>query len=643
MGRPSEEKALEIARQLCLGLAAAHENGVLHRDLKPANIMIDGRGRARITDFGLAGLADDLAGRRDRAGTPAYMAPEQLADGKVSVRSDIFALGLVLHEVFTGKRAYDTNDVAELKRLHSSGSFATPSSGAQEIDEAVRRIIDRCLERDPQQRPQSVYAVLGALPGSDPLAAALAAGETPSPELVANARDAGGLRPPIAIGLLVAMLAFLAITYFIHAGRTVMPERSPAVLSVVAEQVMEELGYVDLPRNSVSGYNVNTHLSESLRSLPRPYDELAEMDWPPPFRFWRRWTRGDFLPVNFHFPEVFTIYGLTTTSNGTATVALDSTGRLLGLLVGRALSRTASTPVGDIDWSPVFQRANLDESDATPIPLVKSPPVYCDEVAAWRMGGTGEGGDPVTIQMGAVGGRPNYLEILGLDEDMVGKGPWSVTTAIMHPYVSSSILIVMFVLAWRNLRASRGDRRNAFRCALLIGGLYALMEVLSMPPGHWLSWVSEGFGRGTGHVLIHALQMWVMYMAIEPYVRRVWPRMLVGLVRLLSGRLRDPAVGREVLIGVATGCGLVAVLAMTTSADWLFQADEFGQLPFTGELRSRLSPVIFLSTKAHRVAWTVNLAANIATWLIAIRLLTRHTPAALVLGIVMLGATVVHE
>jgi hypothetical protein len=103
--------------------------------------------------------------------------------------------------------------------------------------------------------------------------------------------------------------------------------------------------------------------------------------------------------------------------------------------------------------------------------------------------------------------------------------------------------------------------------------------------------------------------------------------------------LRDPAAGREVLIGVATGCGLFAVLAMTTSADWLFQADEFGQLPFTGELRSRLSPVIFLSTKAHRVAWTVNLAANIATWLIAIRLLTRHTPAALVLGIVMLGAT----
>jgi hypothetical protein len=108
------------------------------------------------------------------------------------------------------------------------------------MDPAIERLIERCLERDPQQRPHSVYVVLGALPGSDPLAAALAAGETPSPDLVANARDAGGLRPPIAIGLLVAMLGFLAITYFIHAGTTVMPQRSPAVLSVVAEQVMEE-------------------------------------------------------------------------------------------------------------------------------------------------------------------------------------------------------------------------------------------------------------------------------------------------------------------------------------------------------------------------------------------------------------------
>jgi serine/threonine-protein kinase len=105
IGRLPEDKAVQIARQICAGLAAAHEKGILHRDLKPANIMIDGRGRARITDFGLAGSIAD--GGEAGAGTPAYMAPEQLAGKPTSVRSDLYALGLVLYELFTGKRAFD--------------------------------------------------------------------------------------------------------------------------------------------------------------------------------------------------------------------------------------------------------------------------------------------------------------------------------------------------------------------------------------------------------------------------------------------------------------------------------------------------------------------------------------------------------
>src|SRR5258706_5370295 len=88
IGRLPRDKAVQIARQLCAGLAAAHEQGVLHRDLKPANVMIDGRGKARITDFGLAELAIHVADADSGAGTPAYMAPEQLAGRAASVRSD---------------------------------------------------------------------------------------------------------------------------------------------------------------------------------------------------------------------------------------------------------------------------------------------------------------------------------------------------------------------------------------------------------------------------------------------------------------------------------------------------------------------------------------------------------------------------
>ena len=83
IGRLPADKALQIARQICAGLAAAHDAGVLHRDLKPSNVMIDADGNARITDFGLAGLEEEFREDEMGAGTPAYMAPEQL-DGKAA-------------------------------------------------------------------------------------------------------------------------------------------------------------------------------------------------------------------------------------------------------------------------------------------------------------------------------------------------------------------------------------------------------------------------------------------------------------------------------------------------------------------------------------------------------------------------------
>src|ERR1700722_17292175 len=131
IGRLPGDKAIEIARKLCAGLAAAHDKGVLHRDLKPANIMIDGRGQVLITDFGLAALAGQLEGAHLRDGTPAYMAPEQLACKEVSVRSDVYTLGLVLHEMFTGKRVFE-----------NGSQRTTPTSVtslAKDIDPLVER------------------------------------------------------------------------------------------------------------------------------------------------------------------------------------------------------------------------------------------------------------------------------------------------------------------------------------------------------------------------------------------------------------------------------------------------------------------------------------------------------------------------
>lgn len=189
IGRLPSDKAIELARQICAGVAAAHDAGILHRDLKPANIIVDGRGRAHVTDFGLAGLAADLKEDASRAGTPAYMAPEQLAGRGVSIQSDIFSLGLILYEMFTGKRAFDAPSIAELMRAHEGAPPSRPSSMIADMDPLTERIILKCLERDPVMRPRTALAVAYALPGGDPLAAALAAGETPSPEMVAASAE----------------------------------------------------------------------------------------------------------------------------------------------------------------------------------------------------------------------------------------------------------------------------------------------------------------------------------------------------------------------------------------------------------------------------------------------------------------------
>ena len=190
IGRFPQDRAVTIARQLCAGVAAAHDRGVIHRDLKPANVMIDRDGNVRIADFGIAtGVA-----LRDvpLAGTPQYMAPEQLTGTPASIATDIYSLGLVLFEIFTGKRVHEAETFAELRALHDTGTVPTPSAIVRDLDPAVERVILRCLDADARKRPPSALTVAAALPGGQPLEEVLASGLTPSPQLLASIAESGG-------------------------------------------------------------------------------------------------------------------------------------------------------------------------------------------------------------------------------------------------------------------------------------------------------------------------------------------------------------------------------------------------------------------------------------------------------------------
>jgi serine/threonine-protein kinase len=154
------------------------------------------------------------------------MAPEQLEGREVSVRSDLYSLGLILYELYTGKPAFDAKSVAELRKMQTESTPASVASVVPEIDAAVERVIERCLDVEPSRRPASALAVAAALPGGDPLAAALAAGETPSPEMVAAAGLEGGLRPRhawTAFGLFLLLL----IAYVLVARNDELLSRGP--------------------------------------------------------------------------------------------------------------------------------------------------------------------------------------------------------------------------------------------------------------------------------------------------------------------------------------------------------------------------------------------------------------------------------
>ena len=270
IGRLPLDKGIEVARKLCAGLAAAHAKGVLHRDLKPRNIMIDSHGGVRIMDFGIAVVADRLDPADIGSGTPAYMAPEQLAGREVTRQSDLYALGLVLFELFTGRPPFQAKSVHDLLRLREAFDFTKPSLVTEGLSATIDRAILWCLEPNPQRRPQSALELAAALPSSgDALAEALAAGETPSPATVAASGAREALRPQIGIALLACIAASLTAVCFLTpriqlVGRLPL-EYPPQVLAAKARDIAQSLGFSQPPRDFDSGFAYDERQMQYLR------------------------------------------------------------------------------------------------------------------------------------------------------------------------------------------------------------------------------------------------------------------------------------------------------------------------------------------------------------------------------------------
>jgi serine/threonine-protein kinase len=413
--------------------------------------------------------------------------------------------------------------------------------------------------------------VAAALPGGSPLEAALRAGETPSPEMVAASITSGGLSPATAWLTLALTVLGSAVAIGLGADailwRHAAPERSPDVLADRARDLLSTLGHTGPSADRAFGFEVDLdQVREQRRRDPVGW-RSARAD-PSFLRFWYRESPQPLEAWRFPF-----LYGnvsrLTATDPpmdlaGMTLVRLDPTGRLAELVV----VPPADAPAADRhepDWAAVLAHAGFEPAAWTSTTPARQPPVFADTRAAWTGHWPTNASLPVRLEAAALNGRAVYFEAVY---------PWTppprlpaplLTTAERGAFLAAIVIFAALfigtgVIARRNVRAGRSDRRGAFRLsvfvfsAMLVSWFFGESHVPTL-------WEVTLVVMALSLALLAAACAWLTYLAVEPFLRRRWPEVLVTWTRLMSGAFHDPLVGRDVLVGCAAG-SLLAAAAM---------------------------------------------------------------------------------
>ena len=569
IGRLSHEKAIEIGSQICSGLAAAHSKGVLHRDLKPSNVMIDGKGRARITDFGLALLPESETRTVENAGTPAYMAPEQLLNNEANVQSDLYSLGLVLFELFTGRYAHPSRSIRDLVRLHEKKSGPVrPSDLIEEINPAIDIAVRLCLDSDPAGRPKNAASVAAMLTSGTPLYVDDLTDEPPSPELLATFGERGLLSPKITV-LMTAAVCIGLIALLVLSGTSrrlnVSTLTHPEILQRDARLAINQFGYSTAPPECVdwaSGFLEQTRYEAT---------EVCS-------QFWYRQSPapliGTQIPLEVKPANYGTIVDLKDppwTQPGMIALTLDSANisgsQCATLKSFRAIppNKRAEDAVdpSTVDWKTWFNEEiiGFDLDQLEPATWRNTPPDAFDQQFAWEgylpsLAQDSSESQYVYVEAASFRNRPTYFHVMNQNEFDTGiTAPTEAKTEGTETGFGLPVSNVLTVLAiaffaLRNWRLRRCDRAGATKIAafVFIGQMIGWLCLTS----HALA-VSEYFlvRDGLKSAIGSAFTAWVVYLALEPFVRKNVPNLLVSWSRLIDGKWTDPIVGRDVLFALA--------------------------------------------------------------------------------------------
>jgi serine/threonine-protein kinase len=473
----------------------------------------------------------------------------------------------VLYELSTGRRAFDAVTIAGYRKKHAEETPTRPSAVLADFDPAVERVILRCIEKDPAQRPSSATQVAAALPGGDPLAAALAAGETPSPEMVAAAGGRGAISPSTARRLLLALAAAVALSVFLtpraNIAAFVGVEKSPELLRERAREILRGAGLTQKPADYANLFHTDRNFLQWAAENRRLGADLSR----DAVAFDYRQALLPLMPAAdngpFPLPQV-TQDEPAPLQAGMAQVSLDPRGRLRMLaVVPPELERDSTpAPAPETDWGSLFRQAGLDLNRFTPVDPRWTPRNYAGVRAAWEGPHPEHPGVTMRVEAASYRGRPVSFRWIG-PWTRPSRDPEGLAGQEAGQLVFEGLLLFFLIggalVARHNLRAGRGDRRGALRIGAAVIVLQAAMWVLG---AHHVASADEGwiFIVGFTNAVGMGAGFWVIYMALEPFARRRWPEMLVSWSRAISGRWRDPLVGRDLLIGAVVGTALGLLL-----------------------------------------------------------------------------------
>ena len=410
------------------------------------------------------------------------------------------------------------------------------------------------------------------LPGGDPLAAALADGVTPSPEVVAEAGSHEALSPRVAIpalaGIVVGLIAFcVAIPHF-HLMNLVPLEDPPEVLTAKARDILKTFGYTDRPIDWTAEFFGDTGIVNFQRSKGHNMDEWGRLFSQPPSAI-GYWYRQAPVPLVAERPSSDGKAGISdppVNVPGMLTVVIDLDGSLRRFAAVPPEHETPPAETKPPDWTPLFAAARLDPAKFTPAAPEWSSSVVTDTRAAWTGAYKGRADLPVRIEAASFHNRPVYFQVLWPwtpAARLAGAAPNNSRT--LRSFVNYAIGALVFIaalwIAHYNWKAGRADLRGATRVGMFCGAMSLIAWIFH---AHHVASDAEQtlLGAALANAAYVCLAYWLIYLALEPWVRRYWPQTMITWSRVVAGKWTDPVVGRDLLFGTLFGMVYVLIIAL---------------------------------------------------------------------------------